>query len=189
MSTSADNLIQGPGHIFVAPYGTALPSASDISGLLAGTVMGWTSVGETTSAVDLTDTPTWVKATSQQQARTIDAAVSAISTTIKTTLREVDLSRLEDVVRGTADTSGADFNTVTPSGIGPAPKVSLAVVGAWPAGQKLLLVAERVIHNTAQTLSFATDKYTEIAVEFEILTPSSAGPVGGYEIFVTKIND
>jgi len=186
VSTSADNLIQGPGHIFVAPYGTALPAAADISGLLAGTVSGWTSVGETTAGVDLVDTPTWVKATSQQQARTIDAAISAISTTIKTTLREVDVTRLEDLVRGTADASASTFTTVTPSGIGPAPKFSLAMVGAWPAGEKLLLVAERVIYNAAQTLSFATDKYSEVAVEFEILTPSAAGPVGGYEIFVTK---
>jgi len=185
VSSSVDNLIQGPGHIYVAPYGTALPAAADLASLMAGTLSGWSSVGETTAAVDIVDTPTWVKATSQQQARDLDASISAIATTVKTTLREVTEARLSDLIRGTM-TTGTNADSFAPAGIGPAPKFSLVVVGPWPGGQSVALVAERVIYSAAQTLSFDNTKYTEVAVEFEILTPSDSGPVGGYTVYVTK---
>ena|GEM_PF-2177042 len=185
MTTSADHLIQGPGHIYVAPWSSTLvlPTYADLAALAAGTFTGWSSVGETTAAVELVDTPTWVKATSQQQARTIDSAVSAIATTVKTTLREVTADRLAALTRGTV-TTGSGASTINPSGIGPAPKFALAVVGPWPNGANVLFVAERAIYSAAQTVAFDTTKYTEIAVEFEILTPSSNGPVGGYEVYV-----
>ncbi len=182
-TTSADFLVQGVAHISVAPFGTTLPTYASLSTLLTGTFTGFTPIGETVTAVEIIDTPKLVAARSENQARDIDAYISEIETTIKTTLRELDEANLASVVRGTV-TSTTGTDSIAPGGIGWAPKFSLAIVGPWVAGGNLLFVAERCVYSAAQTLAFSSAKATEIAIEFKILTPSAAGPAGGFVTYL-----
>lgn len=185
LGTSADNVTVGPSHLYIAPYGSTLPTYAEISDLLGGTQADFVNVGETTAAVSVTDTPTFVKATSQQQARTIAAAVSEITTTIKTTILEITEANLVNAIRATVSPGLlAVGDTLTPGGIGPVNVFSLAVVGPYAGGANCLLVAERVYYDAAQAFDFDKTKYTDIAVEFEVLTPSSSGLTGGWALYV-----
>ena len=189
MTTPADNILQGPAHLYVARWtdstGPNLPGhnmgttlAEDIAGFIAGyPAMGWESVGMTTKALDVVDTPTYIKAHAQQTPRALDVAVSEIATTFKTGMRNITVQRLLDMTRGTQDPTS---NVITPSGIGSVPKFALALVGPWPGGDNCVVVADRCVFTNAQTLSFDTSKHTEIDIEIEVL--ESFNLPGGYEI-------
>lgn len=175
MATS-DNLVVGAARLLVGTAGSTLTS-SDLSTLAAGnTPSGWTDLGHTTSSVALKDNPSYVKATSQQAARTLDVAVSEIETTITTTLREVSAGKLAAFLRGT-NTSG----TVTPGGIGTTQKFACAVYGPGPSTNKILFSAPRCVYVGERTVSFDAENYTAVEVTIEILDDTTTG---GYTIYV-----
>ena len=180
--TTSSNLIQGSALLFAAPVGTDLPTVSDLSALVAGSLTDWTTLGQTTKAVELIDTPTFVDAMSQQSLRPLAKAISSAKTTVKTGLREITIQRLVEFSRGVAAPSTGEV-TVTPGGIGIVPELSLAMVGPWSGGGTCLFVAERVVYDAAQTLSFDVSKFLELDVEFEVLESSTL--VGGYKITAT----
>jgi hypothetical protein len=111
--TPATYLTIGAAHVLYAPQGTTLPAYSDLADLVGGTFEGFTLVGDTTSAVELTDTPTWAKATSQQHARTIAKARTAEDTKFKFTLRSATEQRLVDLTSGTVVTVVTEGETAT----------------------------------------------------------------------------
>lgn len=179
--TTADNLLQGPARIFVAPAGTALPDASDIASLVAGDLEDWAYAGDTTKPVMLKDTPNYSEATSQQKTRVIDIHVDSIKTTIESSAREVTIARLKDMVRASS-TSASGVTTVTPSGLGPVPKFACAIVGPWPGGTALVVV-ERAAYVDATELTWDTQNATEIPFKIEVLEGNTL--TGGYTIYVT----
>ena len=183
MSDTVSTLFQGPAHIFTAAVGTTLPGASDVDALLGGSLTDWATIGETTAATEIIDTPNFVMATSQQQLLPIEQAVSSTATTLTTTIREISTQRLADFCRGTGEDGAADgsipaHSVITPGGIGPVPVISLALVAKRP-DFTILWIAERVVYSAAMTIGFDSTKYTEVPVEFKVMAPSSAGPVGG----------
>lgn len=178
---NTDALTIGPATILVATSGSTL-DADDLTDLAAGnTPAGWTSIGQTTEAVTITDAPTYVEARSQQAARALAMAVSELKTSIGTTLRETDLRLLEDVTRGTSSTVSG-ISTVDPSGLGVTPTFAVAVFGPWPGGN-LLLAAPRATFTGEREVAFSSADFTAIAVEIEILETSATGFEGGYKIF------
>lgn len=187
---STDALMIGPAKIFVATAGSTV-SASDIAALKAGTSLpsGWTYLGDTTAATTITDAPEYARATSQQTARTLDVAVTSIATTIGSTARRATVKLIEDFARATATDSGTDnVFTVNPSGLGSTPKFAVAILGPWPAGD-LLFVAPRCTFVGSRELAIASDAYTEVGFEIEVLETTTSGYTGGYRIIVDLPND
>lgn len=181
--SAIDNLLQGPASIFVAAVGTSLPSVDDIADLEAGTLSGWSAVGETTAATMLKDSPQYVRANSQQRTRALDVFVSEVTTTIETTAREVTAARMRDMVRGTSETTEG-VTTVTPGGIGPVPKFSVCLLGGWPGGSALVVV-ERAAFVDGQEMAWDTSKVTEVPLKVEVLTGDELGDAG-YAIYLTN---
>jgi hypothetical protein len=179
--TTADNLLQGPARIYVASAGSDLPTSTDIASLVSGDFSGWTYAGDTTSATTLKDTPSYSRAQSQQTARVLDIHVTELVTTIETTAREVTVERLRDMVRGTVATASG-VSTVTPSGLGAVPKFAVAIVGPWPGGTAMVVV-ERAAYIDATELTWDSQNFTEVPVQFEVLEGDAL--TGGYVVYVT----
>jgi hypothetical protein len=163
---TTDNLLIGAAKLYVATAGTAA-TGTNIAALKAGTATGWTYLGETTAGISLTDSPEFARATSQQSARTLDVAVTRLTTTLTTTLREVTDTALTTWLRGTAATAGG-VTTVTPGELGSVPKFAIAVVGPWPGGDALV-AAPRCAYIGSRELGFSSEEYTEVEVEIEVL--------------------
>lgn len=182
---STDNLLIGPATIFVGPAGSTDIDGADIANLRAGTLpTGWASVGETTSATTITDTPEYADARSQQTARVLAKAVTGITTTIGSTAREATMSLIKDMARGTTAVDGGT-STVTPSGLGLTPTFAVAVLGPWPGGE-LLFVAPRATFVGERTLSISSGEFTEVAFEIEVLETSAVGFDGGYKVHIVE---
>lgn len=165
---TADNLILGSAEIFTAPVGTAF---------VQGSTSGWTSLGHTTAAVTLTDTPSYVMASSQQAARALDVGISSIETQVTTTLREIDAARLASFVNGSYQ-----GGPISPGGQGMVSKFALLVVGAGPAGGTIELHAPRAVYTGNRSLSFDAENFSEVEVEITILDDSTTG---GFTVYVS----
>ena len=175
---TTDALIIGPARLLIAAAGSDL-NAGDIATLVAGTTpTGWTELGHTTTAVNLNDNPTYVKAMSQQSARALDVAISEIETTITTNLREVDAAKMAAFVNGT-NASG----TITPGGLGLVSKFAVALFGPGPDDVYTLLSAPRCAYVGERTVTFDAENFTEVAVTIEILDDTATG---GYTIYLNN---
>lgn len=180
--SSTDSLLIGPAKIFVGAANSTDIDAADIAALKAGSVpSGWTYAGDTTSGVTIKDTPEYAKATSQQTMRTLDVAVTAVTTTIASTAREITIQLLKDITRGTS--TGTSSATVTPGGVGPTPKFAVAIVGNWPGGD-MLFVAPRCSFVGERTLTLDANEYSQVEFEIEVLETSASGYGHGYKVFV-----
>jgi hypothetical protein len=166
--SAQDNLLIGPAKLFVAAAGTAVDTLANYQDDDAA---GWTYLGNTTEGVSLSDAPEYARAMSQQSERALDVAVTSITTTIGTTLREVDANRLADFVRGTTNIDD-NITTITPGGLGPTPKLALVLVGRWPGGDAVLYAARATLVGEREVVWSSAD-FTAIAVEFEVLTNGS----------------
>ena len=178
--TTADNLLQGPAQIFVAPAGTALPDDGDIAALVSGDLTGWTYAGDTTKPTVLKDTPNYSRAQSQQTARVIDVHVTELVTTIESSAREVTVERLRDLVRGTV-TTASGVSTIVPSGLGAVPKFSCAIVGPWPGGTALVVV-ERAAFIDSSEITWDSQNATEVPFKIEVLEGDTLA--GGFVTYI-----
>jgi hypothetical protein len=177
MSSVTTGLIQGPGKLYVAPAGTALPGQSDITNLKAGTFPGFSFLGRTTEPVVVTDEPQLVEARSQQTSRLLDVAISGWETSITTTLRDIDEDTLSNLLHGaaTGDTVFAGLRGATQ-------KFSFAVVGPWDGGECLIVVERGVVSNGLE-LPFNNEEFS--TVEFTIQVLEGDVIEQGYEIYIS----
>lgn len=159
-----ENLIQGAGRIFVAPFGSTLPVAADLADLKAGTFTDFTDVGHTTSGVRVEDTPSTVEARSQQAARVLDSATASWDTRITSTAREVTLAMIAKLANSTVSSATVSGGTNTVS-----PKFSVAIVGPWGDGADCMIVAERCTMASGLQLEFSSESFTELPFTLTVL--------------------
>jgi hypothetical protein len=175
--SAQDQLLIGPARLYVAASGTSI-DAEDAAAFAVGEVpVGWTYLGDTTKETTLKDNPSYARAMSQQTNRVLEIAVTEISTTITTGLREIDANKLTAFVRGT-NVGGA----VAPGGIGPVPKIALVLVGPWPGGNAVF-AAERAAYIGERSVSWNAEDFTSVDIEVEVLENADGQP------FVIYLND
>ena len=124
MTTSANNICAGPGHIFLAPVGTTLPTASDVASLLAGTLTDWTSLGETKTGITQVVTESYLDIRTQQRTHQVAKVKTGQKTEFKTQLLEISASAIAAMSNGTVATA-SDADTV------PAPAPTSAPARTW----------------------------------------------------------
>lgn len=172
MSVTSE-LIVGPGRIFVAPYGTALPKGkADVPALLAGTFPGFKYEGDTVAAVALSEELDTIEAESQQTGRTLDMAVKKSKGTVKTEARGYTVKKLARYAHAsfTTDTLTSE-SLLTPKGVAPLTKFAIAIVGPWTEGRQTsaLFVAPRIVFPKGMELAMDADNYAKCPIELNIL--------------------
>ena len=171
MNLSTDFLSIGPAHIFIGTAGD-LVDELDIVALESDTgLAGWTHLGQTTEAVEISDSKTFAEARSEQSSRTLDVAISARSTMVKSTLRELQVGTLASILHGTATTT-SNVTDIAPQGLGPVAKFAVAAVGSWPGG-RMLWVAPRCVYKGDFSISKSTQGFDTIPFEIEVLETSA----------------
>ena len=176
MSSVTTGLIQGPGKIYIAPAGTALPGQPDLSALKNGSLAGWSFLGRTTEPVTVTDEPQLVEARSQQTSRLLDVGISGWETSISTTLRDIDEDTVAALLHGA--TAG---DTVFAGLRGATQKFAFAIVGPWDGGECLIVVERGVVANGLE-LPFNNEEFS--AVEFTVQVLEGDEIEQGYEIYI-----
>lgn len=180
MSAITTKLVQGPAQLFVAPTSAALPDANTYDDLEAGTLANWTSVGHTTSAVVLTDTPSLVEANSQQAARTVAMAVSKWETMIETTVREITVQNIASAMMGAV--AGQDIN---PASTTLAKTAHVAIVGPWAGGDKCLVVVEFGVVTSGLKIAFDRENYMDIPLTIKVLEGTTLP--AGYKVTIIDL--
>lgn len=172
-----DELIIGPGRVFLAPASPALvlPTHDDIDALIAGTFAGFDYLGDTTTAVTVSDEPEVVYAESQQGGREIDGSVKKMKTSFKSEARGFTVKRIAQWINGSyassSSTGGSQVATLTPGGVGPLKKFAVAVVGPWTDGRQTsaLVIAERCIYGKGLEWAMDADNYAKTPFELHVL--------------------
>lgn len=159
---TTDNLILGSAKIFVAAAGTSFDPTTDFDAatwdLDASVAATWTDLGHTTSGVTLTNSPEFVKATSQQAARALDVGISEVTTTLTTTLRELDADRLAEIVGGNKGKVG---------------KFAVLMFGPGPEDKPLFFSAPRAYYSGDRSVTLGNDEFASTEVEIEVLDSGS----------------
>ena len=182
--SATENLLIGPAKIFIGPANSTDIDGADFADLKAGILPeGWRYAGDTTTGVEFKNVPEYVTATSQQALRDLDVAVSKEKSTFASTAREITTALLKDMVRGASTTTGS-VTTVTPGGLGSTPKFSVALLGAWPNGDSLV-VAPRCTFAGEYSISHSSSEFASVAFEIEILETTATGYAHGWKQFLS----
>lgn len=176
MTAITETVTRGQATIYVGATSATLPTRADLADLAAGTFTGFTSLGDTTEAVQVSEKPEIVALRTQQKARVIRNDIRGYDTRVKTAVGEMTLDNLVLAFNGTEATG-----TVKGGAAGAAATRAVVIVGSWWDNEKVLIVIPRANLVSDATIDFDAEKQGTLPVEFQVLY-SGSDAVADYTI-------
>lgn len=168
MGVTVTNLIQGPGDIFGAAFGTAEPADSAVSGPL--TAAGWRDLGGTKDGVTLRVSQAVSKLTVDQVVEDVGGVRTRRAVRLATNLAEPTLENLAFALNDTAPVTGAQFDTWEPSTGTAASQMTYYAVcfqGFAPNGKRRWVFIRRTLGVEDVEAPYKKDDQTVFPVTFE----------------------
>lgn len=169
MAVSASNLIQGPGKLYGAPFGSTEPLDTVVGGIPASP---WVEYGATDGGVTFTVARTTVKLRMDQTTEAPGRRVTERDASLSTNLAEITLENLASAwgVPASGITSGSGYTALDVTGandVGMEPDYrALIFDGPAPGGLMARIIGRRMLSEEDVEVAYAKDDQTFIPVKF-----------------------
>ena len=169
------NVIAGAGQLYVAPYGTALPTyTSTIPNNAAFIAASWVQSGYTDDGVDFIYTPQYKDITVDEEMSAIDKLLIGEKLEVQIKMAETTLQNLNKAIGGSTLTLTTK-SVLTAGSIAPAnvPFLALAFVGPSPDGSQRLIWVNKVKAVAAVSFKYQRKDKMIYNVKWDALSDSA----------------
>jgi len=164
------NVIAGPGALFIAPKGTALPGLS----ASLTTFGGFTPVGYTDDGVELDYTPTIKDIMVDEESTAVQVLLTTEKLVVTVKLAETTLANLFNSIAGATLTG----NQLTIGGLFIPNEFAMGIAGPAPSTGKIRQIGiHRVIQKAGVKMHYQRKDKVMFACQFEALADSTQ-PIG-----------
>lgn len=167
MAVTADNLIQGPGTLYLGAFGATEPADSAVNTTPSAST--WTDLGGTSDGATITMTQAFSELKVDQLIETVGRRLTQRDVGVKTSLAEPTLANLALTTNNSSPVASSGYTTLdldtATSATQPLYKAFM-IDGYAPAGLRRRIIIRKGLNTASPELAYKKDAMTLIPVEF-----------------------